>query len=623
MSAEQKRNRSNVIFRLLVSLSLAAWPGFAATITVINTNDSGPGSLRDAITSASSGDTIDFNLAYPATIKLSSTLSIGTDLSIKGPGASNLAIAGCFSFCGQGVFSVSTGVTATISGVTIERGFASEGSGGGIANFGMLTVSNSIIWGNGALDEGGGIYNAASLTLTNSSVSSNWTPFTYDGGGIANYGAMTITNSTIRDNAAWGYGGGIVNDGKLTLTNSTVSDNWVVDGFWGGGIANRGTLIVGNSTISGNAAPGCGEFACIGTGGGIANYGTTTISNSTISSNSAGADGGGIWNGQVPSVMTVKNTILANNIVGNLPGVVAPQPSNCYGAIESDGHNISDEGSCSFAGPGDLNNIPAGLDPAGLKSNGGLTQTIALLATSPAVDAIPLGFCTAIDGTPIATDQRGLPRPQGSACDIGAIEYLAITAPAPASGSACNGAYNGTLAGNLTVSAGQNCVFFNGGVTGNVVQHGGSFVLFQSQIGGNVQVDGGGAFSIGPGSTISGNLAVQNLPSTAGQDNICGTNVHGNLEVQNNGTAVLIGGNPPVACEGNIVGGNLSVQSNYGTTSIVGNTIGRNVTDQNNAAATQVFNNAVSGNLNCQNDVAIQGGGNTAGKQKQGQCAGF
>jgi hypothetical protein len=107
----------------------------------------------------------------------------------------------------------------------------------------------------------------------------------------------------------------------------------------------------------------------------------------------------------------MKNTIVANNPSGN-----------CLGTVISHGHNLSDDASCSFSGPGDLNNTPAGLDPLGLKDNGGPTQTIALLPTSPAVDAIPLSFCTAVDGTRIATDQRGIPRPQGLACDMGAYE---------------------------------------------------------------------------------------------------------------------------------------------------------------------------------------------------------
>jgi hypothetical protein len=73
---------------------LACSPVFAKTIAVTNTNDSDPGSLRGAIASAASGDTINFNLTFPATITLSSTLAISTNLTISGPGASNLALSG-------------------------------------------------------------------------------------------------------------------------------------------------------------------------------------------------------------------------------------------------------------------------------------------------------------------------------------------------------------------------------------------------------------------------------------------------------------------------------------------------------------------------------------------------
>jgi hypothetical protein len=105
---------------------------------------------------------------------------------------------------------------------------------------------------------------------------------------------------------------------------------------------------------------------------------------------------------------------------------------NCRqnGTAISHGHNLSSDGSCSsfFTATGDLNGAPAGLDPAGLQNNGGPTQTIALLSTSPAVDHIPVSptnDCTAVDGTtPIATDQRGVPRPQASGCDIGAYELV-------------------------------------------------------------------------------------------------------------------------------------------------------------------------------------------------------
>jgi hypothetical protein len=116
------------------------------------------------------------------------------------------------------------------------------------------------------------------------------------------------------------------------------------------------------------------------------------VTNSTFSGNSA-SYGGGISNGN--SGLTVKNTIFANTSSGG-NCLLAPQ-----GSLTSAGHNLSDDATCAFSGPGELNSTPAGLDPSGLQNNGGSTQTIALLATSPAVDAIPLSpvnYCTAIDG---------------------------------------------------------------------------------------------------------------------------------------------------------------------------------------------------------------------------------
>jgi hypothetical protein len=200
--------------------------------------------------------------------------------------------------------------------------------------------------------------------------------------------------------------------------------------------------------------------------------------------------------------------------------------------------------------------------------------------------------------------------------------YFIITGSVPPSGTACNGVYDGIFNGNVMVSSGQNCIFVDGGVTGNVQESGGNLVLDQSQVGGNVQVNGGGTFAIGPASTIGGNLQVQNLPTGSGQDPVCGTTVNGNLQIQNNGTAIEIGALPPASCAGNTVGGDLQVQNNTAATTVVGNTVGGNLQDNSNIGATQVFNNLVNNNLQCQLDSAITGGGNTAGS-KQGQCATF
>lgn len=301
------------------------------------------------------------NVSVTGTITLTGgRLTIDKSLTITGPGASGLAVSGNNT---AQVFVINSGATVTISGLTIEDGAATGGvGGGGISNSGMLTVTNSTITGN-----------------------------TTDmfGGGIKNFGTLTLTNSTVSGNSAsCCFGGGIYNGGTLTLTNSTVAGN-SVQLFYGGGIYNTFLLNMTNDTLSGNTA-GCCH------GGGIANIGT----------------------------VTVKNTILANSLASG----------NCYmgsgGAIDSQGHDLSDDASCTawFTGAGDQNATPPGLDPAGLKNNGGPNQTIALLPGSAALDAVPpspTNYCTLTDGTtPVAADQRGVARPAGSACDIGAFELF-------------------------------------------------------------------------------------------------------------------------------------------------------------------------------------------------------
>ena len=248
-------------------------------------------------------------------------------------------------------------------------------------------------------------------------------------------------------------------------------------------------------------------------------------------------------------------------------------------------------------------------------------------------------------------------------------------------GSNCNGQYTGTFTGNLTVSAGQTCIFTNGGVIGNLTEKGGSVVLSNnsfvkgnlqvnggsltisnsaltnggvtgnltqnggtvvlsnnsfvtgnlqtnggnltvsnSSVGNDLQISGASSFSIGPGASIAGNLQIQSLPTSGGVNQVCGASVTHNLTFQNSGTALLIGS--AGGCAGNSVGGDFTVQSNTAATTIDYNTIGGNLTDQNNTAATQVFTNAVTKTLQCNGNSSISGGGNTA-SSKQGQCAAF
>jgi hypothetical protein len=203
-----------------------------------------------------------------------------------------------------------------------------------------------------------------------------------------------------------------------------------------------------------------------------------------------------------------------------------------------------------------------------------------------------------------------------------------VTAQILSLGNACNGIYGGTFVGNVTISADQNCTFINGTIDGNVQANGGNLVLSGVLVRGNVQFNGGGTFSVVSFTSIVGNLQIQNLPSGTITNQICNATVLGDLQFQNNGTAVQIGSAPPssvpssLPCGGNTIGGDLQIQNNAALTQIYNNAVGGNLQDQNNTAATQVFNNSVENQLHCQNDILITGGGNTA-KEKQGQCSSF
>ena len=132
----------------------------SATSTVTNTNDSGAGSLRQAVADANDGDTIDFNLTYPATITLiTGQLVVGNSVTISGPGANNLTVDGNAN---DRVFYISPGKTVTIDGLTVTNGHvAGANNGGAIYNDSAnLTITNSALSGNSAGGGGGGIYNS-------------------------------------------------------------------------------------------------------------------------------------------------------------------------------------------------------------------------------------------------------------------------------------------------------------------------------------------------------------------------------------------------------------------------------------------------------------------------------
>ena len=216
-----------------------------------------------------------------------------------------------------------------------------------------------------------------------------------------------MTDSTVSGNTSGLAGGGIWNDttGTLNISNSTISDNTANDG---GGIYNfSGTQTLTNSTVSGNTASA--------SGGGIYNSSDTmTLINSTVTDNVAETgSGGGIRN--IGTFAELVNTIIAVNSAASLG-------PDCFGSPTSLGYNlIGDDTDCDYtAATGDLVTADPLLGP--LQDNGGDTETHALLAGSPAIDAIPVADCNDTDGVPVTADQRGVTRPQGPDCDMGSYE---------------------------------------------------------------------------------------------------------------------------------------------------------------------------------------------------------
>ena len=230
----------------------------------------------------------------------------------------------------------------------------------------------------------------------------------YNGGGV-----ITLNASIVSGNTSVGGGGGISNvlGGALTLNASTVSGNTA---SIGGGIANTtaSTMTINNSTVSSNTANS--------RAGGIYNAGgSLSINNTTIYGNSStfSPGGGGIYNENGSVIL--RNSILAGNTNTQNDG------PDCLGTINSSGYNlIGDTTNCDFTpGNGDLTNIDPNLGP--LQDNGSSTFTHALLPGSPAIDAGNPAGCADQNGNLLTTDQRGVARPQGARCDIGAFELEA------------------------------------------------------------------------------------------------------------------------------------------------------------------------------------------------------
>jgi CSLREA domain-containing protein len=349
---------------------------------------------------------------------LNGDLDVGFPVTITGAGPTSTIINANGNTTNDRAFEVNANVV--ISGVAIINGMGAT-AGGGIraVNANNLWLFNTIVRDNavtGAGGHGGGIYNEAHITMTHSAVLSNTAAG--DGGGFyGNFGSAYVVDSTFGWNTAGGDGGGIYQtNGIVSLLRNTLRNNRA---RYGGGIAKyTGQFDLINSTMSGNTATSDG-------GGIYIAKGDMDVSNATIAENTANSDGtnGGFGGGIATpptATITVKNSIIAAN--GHRNGLFYFL-DDCAGPITAVAYNIFaslDSSHCAISGSYTVTNpmlLPLG-------NHGGATETYALAASSPAIDAA--SGCFDLAGQPLLTDQRGKPRPAlggTGRCDIGAFEF--------------------------------------------------------------------------------------------------------------------------------------------------------------------------------------------------------
>ena len=332
-----------------------------------------------------------------------------SNLTGSGGGIYNLGVVSIYDSyvehnLGAGIDSFSPSGPGPL--ITLERSEISDNTGSGISAINTtITIEDSDIENN----QGGGIWAMGSpLTMTDSSVSENST--TGDGGGLSllNVTADAITGSTIVGNAAEGEGGGIY--------------------FWGLGMG--GTLALTNTTISGNHADEHGGGIMVGSGAGsILEMNAVTLAHNIADHDDDNdGDGGGIHNA-AGALAKMKHALIGlNQDVTTGAGIQWGQ--NCIGDLQSYNYNFVENiqpSVCLITG-GSLDIVGVFFEPIDpligpLQGNGGLTDTHALLWGSPALEAGQPGACSDVNGAPIVIDQRGVTRPIGEACDIGAYEY--------------------------------------------------------------------------------------------------------------------------------------------------------------------------------------------------------
>lgn len=350
-----------------------------------------------------SSGTVTFNCGAAAHVLLSNTNVIGAGITLIIDGNGKITLDGEDL---RQLFIVSNGADLTLRNITLTGGGEFEGGAIRIATNGAVSLYKSVVeYNNSGNANGGAIFNEGLLDIEQTSVRYNTSRL--HGGAIYNKGTLTVRNSWFYNNTASNptlvqpNGGAIYNLGPLTVERSTFSRNRAEN--QGGAFALKGNAAtIRNSTIHENYADrGAGIYADAATG--------VTVVNTTINANNADT-GANVWNSGVP--FTIVNTIISN---GSTEADNGTPSLDCDGpSITSLGGNIISDGTCINPGlASDQRNTNPKL--SFLNDNGGFAPTVRPLPDSPAIDK-------ALDAQCPSIDQRGVTRPQGSHCDVGAFE---------------------------------------------------------------------------------------------------------------------------------------------------------------------------------------------------------
>lgn len=565
----------------LCLLVIGAFGTALAQQTVSSGADSGPGTLREAITLVPNNGTITFQITVP-TVDLISELVIDKNVTISGTFGLSTTIDAANN---SRIFNIGAGYVVLLNNLTLENGEeidggaimnssnltlndceinncianGTPGSGGGIFNDvgGVLTVNNSSFTGNTAVRAGGAIEDNSGMglgiilnnvTLDNNSAMSS----PGNGGGlhITGAGNSSISNSTVINNTASAEGGGLWNGtGTMTVSSTSVNDNTAVGNGaaeGGGGLFNAGgNLVLEGSIVNDNVTTGPST-----SGGGILNdMGILTVNNTTIDGNSAIRAGGGIEdNSASGNMMTLNNVTITNNEASASPGnggglhITGPGNSIISNSTVT-GNSAAAEGGGLWNGSGLMNVVSSDISSNSVTGNGadqgggGLFNAGGTLVVDSSTINSNLTTGTSTSGGGILND----------------LGELTVT--------------NSTLDGNTSIRAG-------GGIEDNSASGSqltlGS-VIFSNNMTGATPGNGGGLHITGPGnSIIAGCTFTMNTAASEGgglwngsgsmiiTNGDISNNVATGVDADNGGAGVFNNGGTLLISEGTMIRDNMS-----------------------------------------------------------------